>query len=263
MIDIAAYLDRIGLVGPIEPTHVSLRALHEAHVGAIPFENVDVRLRRGVALDLASLEAKLVRRRRGGYCFEQNTLFAAVLRTLGFRVTTLEARVRPPGADTPLPRTHMTLRVGVEGRDYLADVGFGGSGPILPVPLDGTASVQPGGVYAVEREDDDLLALRSRWRGAWRDLYAFSLTPAFPVDYEVANHFTSTFPTSPFVTTLTVQRSDAAGCHILRGRTYTSRIDDVETVREIEDGELHGLLRDTFRLDISCEEALLALRGSA
>ena len=105
----------------------------------------------------------------------------------------------------------MVLRVVADGQPYLADVGYGGSGPIFPVLLDGTPSEQPGGVYAVRMEERDWLALHLEWRGEGRDLYAFSLEPVLPVDYEVANHFTATHATSSFVTTLTVQRSELGG----------------------------------------------------
>ena len=263
MIDIGAYLARIGLPGERHPDLGTLRELHLAHMASIPFENVDVRLRRPIALDIASLEAKLVRRRRGGYCFEQNTLFAAALRALGFEVRTLEARVRPPGAREPLPRTHMMLAVTVEGREYLVDVGFGADGPLVPVPLDGSPSAQPGGTYRLAEEDTGLLVLRHGWRDDWRDLYAFSLVPALPVDFEVANHFTSTHPSSTFVNRLTVQRSEPAERHILRGRNYTVRREDDETVRVIEADELPTLLRERFALDISDEEARAALGNEA
>lgn len=259
MIDLDAYLKRLGLAAGIEPGHEALERLHLAHLATIPFENIDVRLRRPIGLDLESLQAKLVHRRRGGYCFEHNTLFAAALRALGFEVMTLEARVRPPGATATLPRTHMTLEVRFADRAYLADVGFGGTGPLLPVPLDGTPSEQPDGGYRVEREGGDGLVLRQRWRGEWRDLYAFSLAPALPIDFEVAHHFTSTHPGSPFVNTLTVQRSLPEGRHVLRGRTYTFRRGDEETARDLADDELAVLLRDRFDLDVSEEEALLAL----
>jgi len=256
-IDLDAYLSRVGLASAPACDLEGLGRLHLAHLSAIPFENVDVRLGRPILLDAESLQAKLVRRRRGGYCFEQNSLLAAVLRTVGFGVETLEARVRPPEAVAPLPRTHMTLAVRAEGRDYLADVGFGASGPLVPVPLDGSVSEQADGAYRVEREGPTRV-LRRREGGSWRDLYAFSLAPALPVDFEVANHFTSTHPTSRFVTTLTAQTSEPAERRILRGLSYTVRREGSETAREIRLEELPDLLRDKFWLDLSDEEALLA-----
>lgn len=258
-VDLQAYLARIGHTGTLAPALASLEALHAAHLAHIPFENVDVRLGLPVRLDHESLQAKLVRGRRGGYCFEHNTLFAAVLRAAGFEVATLEARVRPPGATVTLPRTHMLLAVTLTGRSWLADVGFGGDGPLTPVPMDGTPSEQAEAVYRVQREANGIPVLERLWRGEWRDLYAFSLTPAFPVDFEVANHYTSTHPESIFRRMLTVQRIEPTVRHILRGRTYTVRRGEREEAREIEPAELPALLADTFALEIPEEDALQAL----
>lgn len=259
MIDLPGYLARIGVQSAPRPDLRSLEALHVAHVGAIPFENLDVRLGRPIRLDAEGLEDKLVGRRRGGYCFEQNTLFASALRSLDFDVDTLEARVRPPGATAPLPRTHMALLVRVGGDRWLADVGFGGAGPLRPVPLDGTVSEQPEGGYVVVEERGGVRVLRRREASGWRDLYAFSLHPALPVDFEVANYFTSTHPRSPFVTGLTVQRSLPSARLVLRGRTLRTTAQGEETVREITIAELPGLLRETFGLDVTDEEAMSAL----
>ena len=111
-----------------------MRELHPLHPQAIPFENLDPLLKRPVKLDLASLQAKMVEAGRGGYCFEHNTLFANVLRELGFKVQEGTARVRwsvPQGVRTP--RVHCLLFVEAEGDDYLVDVGFGGN--VLTAPL--------------------------------------------------------------------------------------------------------------------------------
>ena len=244
-----AYLNRIEFGGPIESTFETLAALHTAHLASIPFENLDVMLGRHIRLDLASLQAKLVDRRRGGYCFEQNTLFAAVLRNLGFLVTTLEARVRPPGATHILPRTHMALRVELEDRAVLADVGFGGDGPLEPVDLDGRVSEQAGTAYRIV-EEGSVRVLQIRGVDGWRDLYAFTLDEALPIDFEVANHYTSTFPTSRFVTTLTAQLSLPDERRILRDRTLTVRRGSNETHRAIEDQEILPLLREFFGLEL-------------
>jgi len=193
-------------------------------------------------------------RRRGGYCFEQNTLFAAALTAIGFEVATLEARVRPPGATSTLPRTHMVLRVDIDGRAWLADVGFGGDGPLAPVPLDGQVSEQADGAYRVAQESDAIRALSREGRERWTDLYAFALTPALPVDFEVANHFTSTYPSSIFRKSLTVQRSAPATRRILRNSTYTTRHLDEQVQREITSSELPFLLRDEFGLELTAEE---------
>jgi len=255
MTDLDAYLRRIGVADTLGPDLASLEKLHVAHLAAIPFENVDVRLRRPILLDPESLHAKLVARHRGGYCFEQNTLFAGALRELGFEVETLEARVRPRDGTGPYPRTHMTLRVRVDGSDHLADVGFGAFGPLQPVPLDGSTTVQADGEYRVEEESEGVFVLRCRTDEDWHDQYAFTLMPALPVDFQVANHFTSTFPKSPFVNTLTVQRSTASGRHTIRGRLYSERIAGETTEREITADELIELLAEPFGLDVTEDEA--------
>src|SRR5262249_5473011 len=140
-----------------------------------------------------------------GYCFEQNLLFAAALRELGYAVTTLAARVRY-GAQGVRPRTHMLLAVRVDDADWLADVGFGGDGLLLPVPLaDGAESRQFAWPYRLVAEAG-LWVLQSRRGDGWLDLYAFTPEPHHLVDYEVANWFTSTHPQSHFTRTLTAQR---------------------------------------------------------
>ena len=248
-LNLDAYFGRIGYAGPREVSIESLSTLHTSHLATIPFENVDVLLGRPIRLDIASLQAKLVDRRRGGYCFEQNTLFAAVLRHLGFRVTTLEARVRPPGATRTLPRTHMVLRVDLRDRVVLADVGFGGDGPLRPVDLDGEVSEQGGDAYRIV-EEGAVRVLQIRNADGWRDLYAFTLDEALPIDFEVANHYTSTWPESPFVTTLTAQLSLPDERRILRGRTLTVRRPGLETMRDIAEDDIIPLLRENFGIEL-------------
>src|SRR5215470_14006816 len=135
-LDLDPYFGRIGYSGSRAPTLETLRVLHLRHALAIPFENLDPLRRRPVRLDLASLEHKLVRGGRGGYCFEHNLLFKAALDALGFRVAGLAGRVLwnlPDGVS--LPRTHMLLRVAIDGQDHIADVGFGGQTPTGPMRL--------------------------------------------------------------------------------------------------------------------------------
>ncbi len=135
-LDLDAYLGRTGARAPLAPSAEALADLQQAHVGAVPFENLDILLGRPIALDLESLQAKLVTARRGGYCFEQNTLFQAALETMGFEVTALAARVRV-GATGIRARTHMLLRVDLPEGPFVADVGFGADGPVRSLPLRG------------------------------------------------------------------------------------------------------------------------------
>jgi len=260
--DLDRYFRRIGFAGEAPATLATLERLQLAHAAAIPFENLDIRLGRPIRLDLASLEASLVARRRGGYCFQQNSLFVAVLRALGFRVETLEARVRPPGAAGLLARTHMVLRVRHADGDRLVDVGFGADGPLAPVPLDGTPVERGGDTNRAVPEGDGVLVLQRRSGGGWADLYAVLPVPVHPVDYLVANHFTSTWPESTFVKTLTAQRPTLDARHQFRGRTYTRRYGDESEARELDDGEVLALLRDTMGLDVTEAEVRAALAGS-
>jgi N-hydroxyarylamine O-acetyltransferase len=203
--DLDSYLRRIEHRGGREPTLATLQALHLAHVTHIPFENLDILLGQPIRIDLGSLQTKLVANRRGGYCFEQNTLFAAVLGALGFEVTLLAARVRF-GATRVLPRTHMVLKVGGRDGDWLADVGFGAAGLLFPLRFaERSAGRQFDWTYRLAEEAGQWV-LRSLRDGAWTDLYAFTLEPQLPVDFEVANHYVSTHPQSRFVQTLTAQR---------------------------------------------------------
>jgi N-hydroxyarylamine O-acetyltransferase len=235
-LDLEAYLARIGCPRPPAPSLEALTALHQAHEAAIPFENLDILLGREIRLDEGALQAKLVASRRGGYCFEQNTLFRAALEGLGFFVVSLAARVRA-GESKVRPRTHMLLRVELPEGPFLADVGFGGDGPVHPLPL---APGREGWVGADGhrlRREADLWVLQGNVTGEWSDLYAFTLEPHYPVDFEMANHFTSTWPQSPFVSNLTAQRSWPERRLVLRNRELTLRSGRAVETQAIRDPE--------------------------
>jgi N-hydroxyarylamine O-acetyltransferase len=247
--DLGAYLERIGDSGPLEPTAAVLERIHQAHATTIPFENLDILLGRPIRIDLESLQAKLVRGRRGGYCFEQNTLFAAALDRIGFRVTTLAARVRY-GAARITPRTHMLLKVDLDEGSRLADVGFGGDGLLKSLPLEpGRDSQQSHWTYRVIEEGHGLVLQSLRPEG-WFDLYDFTLEPHFPVDYEMANHYTSTYPTSFFRQGPIAARPTPEARHRLRGRELSVECGGGTTRRDLaDDEELLSVLSSTFGLD--------------
>jgi N-hydroxyarylamine O-acetyltransferase len=209
-----SYLERIG--HDARPASAAeLQALHFAHATRIPFENLDIMRGVPLRLDTAGLIDKLVARRRGGYCFEQNFLFAAALRSLGYEVVPLAARVRYR-AHGVLPRTHMLLLVRFAAGDWIADVGFGGEGLLLPVALrEGEECRQHAWTYRLVREEAAWL-LQSRRTDEWYDLYAFTLEPQHPADYEMAHHYMSTHPNSRFTQTLTVQLTGPQVRHVLR-----------------------------------------------
>lgn len=204
-VDLSAYCKRIGFIGELRPSAECLRELHLAHATHIPFENIDVLRGRPIRLDIESLWKKLVEDRRGGYCFEQNALFAAVLEEIGFPVTKLAARVRLGATAAITSRTHMLLAVQADGRQWLADVGFGGDSLLWPVPwLPMETAEQFGWKYRLMAEAPGYLLQTWRAEG-WVDLYSFTMEEQYPVDYELANYYTSTHPNSFFKKKLIVQ----------------------------------------------------------
>ena len=192
-----AYLDRIGLGGD---GTTGLGEIHRAHATTIAFENFDSYSGTPVSLDLADLEDKMVTRHRGGYCFEHNRLLQAALESLGgYEVTPMLARVRIGPEGLPRPLNHLLLRVTGPDGTWLADVGFGGGGLLDPLPFaTGTETDQAGWRYRLV-EDGAELVLQVFQDGAWSDMYGFVPEPAEPVDIEVDNWFTATYPDSDFV----------------------------------------------------------------
>jgi N-hydroxyarylamine O-acetyltransferase len=248
-IDLDRYLARIGWSGPLRPMADDLAALHLAHATHIPFENLDILLGRPIRLDLPSLQRKLITDCRGGYCFEQNTLFAAVLERIGFNVTMLAARVRF-GVQRVLPRTHALLVVEAAGERWLADVGFGTVGPLLPLPLvPGHAMRQFDWTYRLAVETRDRWLLQRQVADGWQDLYAFTFEPQYAIDIEVANWYVSTHPDSRFVQALIVQRSTEKRRFLLRNHDFTIDEGHAATTRTLSgDDELLAILAEQFEL---------------
>jgi N-hydroxyarylamine O-acetyltransferase len=200
MRDVDAYLQRIGLHGT-----PGIAQLHLAHCTAIPFEALDPQMGRPVSLGQEELEAKLVARRRGGYCFEQNLLFKGALEALGMQVDGMLARVkRGAPAGVVRPRSHLVLRVLLDGERWLADVGLGLGTLLAPLPFDpGDVYEQSGWRFRVVTDQHEHV-LQTQSLDGWVDLYGFPPQPVPMVDIEVANWFTSSHPRSPFVTGLIV-----------------------------------------------------------
>ncbi len=207
-LDLDAYFDRIRDGGPRGPTLDVLNRLMEAHVQAIPFENLDVLLGAGIDLGVDAVFDKLVRRRRGGYCFEQNGLFLEVLAALGFSVRPLSARVRlqawPGGIP---PRTHLFLEVTVGGGRWLADVGVGAMSLTSAIRFAaGEEQATPHEPRRIVREGDHWLH-QARLGDTWTDVYEFTGEGMPPIDREVANWYTSAHPRSHFRQVLMAARA--------------------------------------------------------
>jgi N-hydroxyarylamine O-acetyltransferase len=247
VLDMAAYLDRIEYAGTARADIDNLVALHRAHVAHVPFENFDVVLERPIRIDVQGVQEKLVRARRGGYCFEQNALFAAALEALGFRVHRWGARVRL-GSSGVRPRTHMLLGVQADGEWWLADVGFGMEGLLQPMRLVEGEVVQAGWRFRLQREPDGSWVLQSLRSGAPVDLYAFTRDAQLGADYEMANFYTACHPESIFRRVVTVQRSQLPQRMALRNLELTRDDGSDQTVERIAPARLPAVLAELFGL---------------
>jgi len=256
MLDLDSYCERIGYSGPRAAELETLRSLQALHPLAIPFENLDTLSGTPVRLDLPSLERKLVRARRGGYCFEQNLLFNHVLRALGFDTAALAARVvweRPAGEVRA--RTHMVVLVALEERRYICDVGFGGLTPTAPIELMPDVEQRtPHETFRVLRLESEF-AVEARVRGEWKRLYRFDLQEQQQVDIELLNHYVASHAESPMLGRLIAARVAAdrrfglGNCdfrvHHLHGASEQRRIGSV--------AELKSLLASTFGIDVPAQ----------
>ncbi|MCO1373753.1 arylamine N-acetyltransferase [Burkholderia multivorans] len=251
--DLARYFARIGYDGPAEPTLDVLRTLHLRHPRAIPFENLDPLTGTRVALDLPAVVDKLVERGRGGYCFELNKLFYTALTTIGFRVTPLIARVRwmrPPEVATA--KTHMLLRVDLDGTVWFADVGFGTATLTAPMRFaPGERQTTPHGVFRIDAHGDDEFDMQCETRDGWQTMYRFALKPAEWVDYDAANWFTSTYPDSLFVNDLIACRVLPEGQATLFNTVLSVRdaTGAAQTVTFDDPAAWAACLRDTIGID--------------
>jgi len=247
MFDLDSYLERIALSG-----RPGIAEIHRAHVSAIPFENLDPYRGTAVSLDLADLQRKLVAERRGGYCFEHNLLLKAALEALGAEVEPILARVGDRG--TERSRTHLLLRVHLDGEVWHADVGFGRGTLLEPIPFGpGEEHVQEGWRFRVIADGPELV-LRMVTDGEWVDGYTFVPEPVPLIDIETSNWYTATHPRSPFVSAgisaamydqqaVAVSLSDWSGSLILTELTQESR-----AVTPVEPEQVGDLLSARFGL---------------
>ncbi|NGN69001.1 arylamine N-acetyltransferase [Streptomyces sp. A7024] len=258
-LDLDGYLNRIGFTGERAPTLATLGRLQRAHTTSIPFENVHAVLGKPLPIDLASVQERLVGRRRGGYCYEHVALFAAALERLGFGVTVVTGRVTL-GFDRITPATHalVVVRCADDDRDWLCDVGFG-SGPTAPIELADGAEVEgEGWRHRLERRPDewgDTWWLLQYGPEGWTDRHTFRLVPQYPIDFAVGSHFVDTHPRSPFVKRLFAQRFTGREHHVLDATVWTTSFPDgTSTRQEIEPEQVGKLLAEVFDIAPAPEE---------
>jgi N-hydroxyarylamine O-acetyltransferase len=255
------YLDATGLEAPAAPTADALGRLHAAHRERFLFENLSIQEGGAISVELPDIERKFLDEGRGGYCFEHNTLFAAVLRECGFGCDALLGRVRR-GPPERWARTHMVLAVRIPEveeaergasaeRIWLADVGFGATGLVHPIPLRDAAVLHDRGLTYSLRRERRLWVLSMRdASGQPMDLYEFAEDPQTAGDVAVANHFTSTHPESMFRRSLTIQRVTGNRRIVLRTGVISEYANGVLHERPIDRAELAGQARDLFGVEL-------------
>lgn len=272
--DLDRYLARIGMENRPEATPEGLAVLQAAHRQAIGFENLDIPLGRGIRIDGVSVFDKLVAKERGGYCFEQNRLYADALTALGIANRPLLARVRlgNPMGITP-PRTHVLLLVELDGRQWIADAGFGGSF-VPPLPLeDGAEATTADGAGHRLRKTGIAGSLVGEWlleragpasatdgrsapHGDWQPQYTFDLGEVAPDDLEQGNHWTSTRPDTRFTTLRVASIALPEGFAALTDRqmtVYSGGTSETRTIADVAD--YARTLREVFRIALAEEDA--------
>ncbi len=241
-----AYLDRIGYAGPVAPPLEVLRNIHYAHLLAVPFENLDISFGRKIVLDEQAFVRKIVERRRGGFCYELNTAFAALLRALGFQVTLLSARVaRQDGTESP-EFEHLTLRVDLD-EPWLADVGFG---DLFLEPL----RIQPGleqadraGTFRIVERGERLVLEKQQPDGTWRGQYSFTFQSRRLEEFTGMCEYHQTSPESHFTQNKICSRATAEGRITLAGmKLIVTRNGQREERTLASELEWQEVLRDQF-----------------
>lgn len=254
--DLDPYFARISYEGPKTATLETLRALHSLHIRAIPFENLDVLLGRRIEMTDKAVFEKLVSATRGGYCFEHNTLFKAVLKELGFIVEPFLARVRRNvPADFRTGLTHMVLRATAEGRSWLCDVGFGSLGS--PSPLTFDLEVEQATPLETRRivRNNRALTHQAQLGDEWVDLYEFMLDEPAPIDFELGNWYSCTHPEAHFKNNLVVTLvKGTARLSINNGEFVVRQLDGRADKRAIQSRqELIELLATHFNLHFATD----------
>ncbi|ALG07924.1 arylamine N-acetyltransferase family protein [Kibdelosporangium phytohabitans] len=246
-LDLDAYLRKIGVTEP------SLRSVHSAHVRAIPFENVDVLLGSTPKLDMASIQAKLLDRTRGGYCYEHNLLYTAALERLGISVQRLTARPRVGGGPAR-PKTHMMAIAEVDGRQWVTDVGWGGGCLLEPMPFEEGTMRQGAWTFRLTRVDEQWV-LQSLTAGEWFDLYGFTTERQYLCDFTAANFYVANSPDSPFVGRLIVQSTTPEHRQTLVGTELTTAEPGGRTdKRTLTTTEILDVLPGTFGVELTDAE---------
>ena len=257
--DSRLYLQRLGYASPPPPTLQTLRDLQLRHVCTFAFESLSTLMHAPVPIDLPSVERKVMHEGRGGYCYELNQLFLALLLELGFDARGITGRVvigGPPDAHTG--RTHRLSLVTLDGVRYITDVGFGGMVPSSPLQLDTDAPQATAHEPYRLTLNQGSYTLWAQVGEEWRGLYVFDLQTQADIDYEIGNWYVSKHPGSPFVGQLKAALLAPGKRHTLANARYALHyLDQPSEKRTLESAdELLELLRDTFGIRLPDEPQL-------
>jgi N-hydroxyarylamine O-acetyltransferase len=246
MMNTAAYLERLNYHGPVTPTAGTLRQLQVAHLMSVPFENLSIDAGEPIVLDDEALFDKIVRRRRGGFCYELNGLFAWLLRSLGFRVTMLAAEVMNDRGEYGPPFDHMALLVAL-AEPWLVDVGFGDS-YVEPLKLEPhTEQVQGLRSFRLDPEQARFVVMRQDGDGPWKAQYRFDLTPYEYSDYAGMCRYHQTSPESHFTQRRICSLATRDGRITISGTRLIVTTDDWRREWELPDEKAYiEALRDRF-----------------
>jgi len=215
-----AYLERLNLNIRLESNFQTLQSLHRAHAFTIAFENFNVHLKRTIHLDKENLFQKLIVEKRGGYCYELNILFSFLLKEIGFHVTHLIGRPLYGYNNALRPRTHMILKVEIEGKEYLCDLGFGGRGLIEPIELTfDKENIQFNDIFKLIPHPEGY-ELQSYISEDWVSLYSFDLHEQQLIDYELANFYNMHSPDSRFTQQLICAKPTEQGRILLLDKKF-------------------------------------------
>jgi N-hydroxyarylamine O-acetyltransferase len=250
-----AYFKRINYNGTPSVNLETLQALHLLHPQAIPFENLDPLAGKPVLIDPASLKRKLIDGQRGGYCFEHNLLLKHVLDAIGFKTWGLGGRVVWGRTDDTLPSlTHALLLIDLDGVRYIADVGFGGMTFTAPLLLElNVEQSTPHEIYRLIELDATTYLVQVKLHNDWKSMYRFDLYVRYPIDYEMANYYTYSYPTSLFVRDLMISILGAdSHCNLINNRmTIYKAGTGIKEEKEISSAkELRAVVQNQFGINL-------------
>ncbi|MCL9770373.1 arylamine N-acetyltransferase [Flavobacterium sp. HXWNR69] len=253
LVSLKSYFERIGFCDVPQVNLETLQQLTFLHVTTIPFENLNPIFKKSVPIDITSVSDKIIASGRGGYCFEQNTLFYKVLKQIGFEVIPLSARVVWNKSDDAFPaKTHLFLKVVLNNEVYLIDVGFGAQSLTHPIPFV-LHEVHQTSHETIRIIKKDLhFVMQTLLQNEWKSMYKFTIEKQYFVDFEVANWYTSTHPNHIFTNILTVARADQNCRYSLVDNKFSTYFLDGKVVSEqvTSVAELKNILIHVFKIQL-------------